>query len=139
MRSSKVRNRGLVAGYRSGLEEKIATSLHNRGVLDTKYEQHSIAYTAPSSTHKYTPDFTLPNGIIIESKGRFMPDDRAKHMLVKAQFPNLDIRFVFSRSKAPLYKGSPTSYADWCEKNGFKYADKDVPDNWLKEAPNGTR
>ncbi len=63
-----------------------------------------------------------------------MPDDRAKHLLVKAQHPNLDLRFVFSRSKAPLYKGSPTTYAMWCDKHGFKYADKDVPDAWLKEA-----
>ena len=24
-------------------------------------------------------------------------------------------------------------YADWCEKYGFKYADKWIPDKWLRE------
>lgn len=131
MRTFKAR--GLVAGYRSGLEEKIAASLAKRGVKDAQYEQHTIPYSAPATNHKYTYDFTLPNGIIIESKGRFMAEDRAKHLLVKAQHPHLDIRFVFSRSKSPLYKGSPTTYAMWATKHGFLYADRDVPDSWLAE------
>ena len=56
-----------------------------------------------------------------------------KHLCIKKQHPNLDIRFVFTSSKAKLRKGSKTSYADWCEKNGFLYADKDVPQEWLDE------
>ncbi|UZT50013.1 endonuclease I [Enterobacter phage 01_vB_Eclo_IJM] len=27
-------------------------------------------------------------------------------------------------SRSKLYKGSPTTYGAWCEKNGFKFADK---------------
>lgn len=124
--------RGIKHGYRSGLEKTIAAQLEAAG-LEVKYESMRVGYTKPSSEHKYTPDFPLPNGIIIETKGIFSADDRAKHLLVKAQHPQLDIRFVFSRSKSPLYKGSPTTYAAWCEKHGFLYADKVIPQAWLNE------
>lgn len=97
------------------------------------YETLKVQYESPATQHRYTPDFPLPNGVIVETKGRFVAADRAKHLLVKAQRPDLDIRFVFSNSKAKLYKGSPTSYAAWCEKHGFKYADKLIPEAWLKE------
>jgi hypothetical protein len=75
----------------------------------------------------------LENGIIIETKGRFLVADRKKHMLIKRQHPHLDIRFVFSNSKQKLNKASRTTYADWCNKNGFQYADKEIPVHWLKE------
>ena len=75
----------------------------------------------------------LPNGIIVETKGIFDSDDRKKHTLIQTQHPELDIRFVFTNSKAKLYKGSPTTYGAWCEKNGFKYADKLIPASWLAE------
>jgi hypothetical protein len=120
------------AAYRSGLEDKIAAQLDSKGV-PVVFEQYEVRYTVPESQHKYTPDFVLPNGIILEGKGIFDSDDRKKHVLIKTQFPELDIRFVFSNSKAKLYKGSPTSYAAWCDKNGFKYADKLVPLEWLNE------
>lgn len=86
----------------------------------------------------YTPDFLLPNGIIIETKGRFLPEDRRKHLEVRKQHPELDIRFVFSRASAPINKGSKTTYAMWCEKHGFLWADKQIPDDWLyEEKPKG--
>jgi len=46
---------------------------------------------------------------------------------------DFDIRFVFSSSKAKIRKGSKTSYADWCNKNGFLYADKLIPEEWFNE------
>ena len=81
----------------------------------------------------FTPDFILPNGIIIEVKGLFNSSDRKKHILVKDQHPDLDIRFVFSNSKSKLYKKSKSTYRDWCIKHGFLYADKDIPQEWIKE------
>lgn len=69
----------------------------------------------------------------METKGRFTATDRKKHLLVKAQRPDLDIRFVFSNSRAKLNKGSKTTYADWCNKHGFLYADKLIPTEWLDE------
>jgi len=96
-----------------------------------KYEQFKIKYEV-NEIRTYTPDFELPNGIIIESKGRFVAADRKKHLLVQKQYPSLDIRFVFSNSRAKISKGSKTTYAMWCEKNGFQYADKLIPKEWLE-------
>lgn len=121
-----------MGAYRSGLEAKNQEWLEKNGIK-AEYETHYIPYTVPQSDHKYTPDFILPNGIVVETKGLFDADDRKKHMLVREQHPEVDIRFVFSSSRSKLYKGSPTSYATWCEKNGFQYADKFIPVEWLKE------
>jgi len=129
-RSSKTL--GVVHGYRSGLEEKVSAQLVAAGI-NAAYEETKIEYIKPERTAKYTPDFVLPNGIIIETKGRFLTDDRQKHLLVKAQHPQLDIRFVFSRSATTISKASKTTYALWCQKYGFKYADKLIPQAWLKE------
>jgi hypothetical protein len=119
-------------GFRSGLEEDVAKMLTEAGVPFT-YEETKIKYIKPASEHQYTPDFVLDNGIIVETKGRFLIADRKKHMLIKRQQPHLDIRFVFSNSKQKLNKGSYTTYAQWCVKNGFMYADKTIPQDWLNE------
>lgn len=120
-------------GYRSGLEDRISEQLKSLSV-PFKYEEFKIKYEV-NEVRTYTPDFELPNGIIVESKGRFVAADRKKHLLVRVQNPFLDIRFVFSNSKAKISKGSKTSYADWCDKHGFLYADKLVPEEWINEAP----
>ena len=98
-----------------------------------------IEYTRPARQSKYTPDFVLTNsGIIVETKGRFMTDDRAKHLLLKAEHPHLDIRFVFSNPKQRISKASKTTYAMWCEKHGFKYAKGSIPIEWLRETKPNT-
>lgn len=123
---------GLKHGFRSGLEEKVAKALKEQGI-DPRYEQEKITYTVPARKATYTPDFRLPNGIYVETKGRFVVADRQKHLFIKAQHPELDIRFVFSNSKAKISKTSQTTYAMWCEQHGFLYADKEVPQEWLDE------
>ena len=119
-------------GFKSGLEENISKQIESKGI-EVQYESEKVAYTIPASEHTYNPDFRLPNGIIIETKGRFVLTDRKKHLLVKEQNPNLDIRFVFSNSKNKINKKSKTTYGDWCDKHGFKYADKEIPDSWFSE------
>lgn len=119
-------------GFRSGLEEKIAKQLEAAGI-PVVFEQYSVKYEIPASGHVYTPDFVLPNGIIIEGKGLFEADDRKKHLLIKQQYPELDIRFVFSNPLTKLYKGSKTTYAMWCVKYGFQFAKKLIPAEWFKE------
>lgn len=118
--------------YRSGSEVKIKDELNDQGV-SFEYEQYHINYVVPASDHKYTPDFVLPNGVVVECKGMFASDDRKKHELLQDQYPDLDIRFVFDNPNSKLYKGSPTTYAAWCEKRGFKYAKKSIPLSWIKE------
>jgi hypothetical protein len=119
-------------GWRSGLEERVAEQLDQLGVEYT-YEKLKLKYIRPASEHIYTPDFVLPNGIIVETKGRFLAADRQKHILVKRHNPELDIRFVFSNSNAKISKASKTTYAMWCRKNGYKFADKTIPTEWLNE------
>jgi hypothetical protein len=114
------------------LEERISAELDQAGVGYT-YEDQVIHYEKPQKVARYTPDFVLENGIIIETKGRFLTADRQKHLLVQKQHPEFDIRFVFSSSKQRISKKSKTTYANWCEKHGFMYADHSIPEEWLKE------
>lgn len=103
------------------------------------YEAITIPYTTPPTAHKYTPDwvFTAPDGcicpIVVESKGRFISSDRTKHLLVKAQNPEYAVRFLFSNAQAKINKNSKTTYAMWCEKHGFKWAHRKVPEAWVEE------
>lgn len=122
MTTSDRRDHALKEGWRSGLEEDVAKKLTSKGV-SYRYEakEDVVRYEQPARMARYTPDFALPNGIIIETKGRFVTKDRQKHLLIKAQHPGLDIRFVFSNPNARISKESSTTYAMWCEKHGFKY------------------
>lgn len=124
--------RGLVEGYRSGLEDKVADQLRSLSV-PVCYEATKIKYTPPLKTRSYCADFILPNGIIIETKGRFVTADRQKHKCIMAEHPMLDIRFVFSNPNQRISKTSKTTYAKWCEDHGFVYAAKLVPKDWLAE------
>ena len=136
--TSKIRARAIAAGYKSGLEERIASELEAQGV-PVLYEELTVRYEKPARASRYRPDFPLPNGIIIESKGRFVTADRQKHILIQRQFPELDIRFVFSRSAARISKASATTYAKWCDTHGFLWADASIPPEWLAEPPCKTR
>jgi len=135
---SKRRRHAIANGYRSGLEETISRQIADAG-LPVSYEEDKIEYVWPERTSKYTPDFKLPKQggfFFVETKGRWTVDDRQKHLLIKEQHPDLDIRFVFSNQNAPLYKGSPNRYCDWCDKHGFVYANKTIPPEWLQEGAN---
>lgn len=122
--------------YRSGLEASVSAQLTEAGV-PVIYEQDKLSYDIPATPHKYTPDFRIDRDdgsfFYVETKGLFAAEDRKKHLHVKRDNPDVEIRFVFSSSKAKLYKGSPTTYGMWCEKNGFRYADKLIPPAWLAE------
>lgn len=122
----------LESRYRSRFEARVAASLEAHGVV-YEYETFKVEYEVPARRAKYLPDFRLPNGIIVEAKGRFEAKDRARHLWIKAQHPHLDIRFCFQNASNRLYKGSPTSYADWCGKYGFTYCEKEIPITWINE------
>ena len=118
-------------GYRSGLEIKVKDHLKEKKVK-FKYEAIKIEWE-DLMYRTYTPDFILPNGIIVEVKGRFTSDDRRKHIAVKKQHPDLDIRFVFENSRRKLRKGAKSTYGEWCDKYGFRCYDRIIPEDWLKE------
>ena len=117
--------------YRSGLEKRTAQYLRKHKV---KFEYETLKVKWQDlRIRTYTPDFVLPNGIIIETKGRFIPSDRVKQLMVKEQNPELDIRFVFTNPKARLSKLSKSTDGDWCDKHGFQYAKETIPLSWIKE------
>ena len=114
----KKRRRHSTRRYRSGLENDVAAYLkkHQKKV---RYERLKIEWE-DLRYRTYT-------------KGICDVEDRRKHLAVRRQHPELDIRFVFSNCKAKLYKGSKTRYCDWCDKYDFKWEHRIIPEDWLKE------
>lgn len=131
----KINKVALKHGFRSGLEETINESL-NKSKKKFGYESEKISYIQPQTNHTYTPDFILTkkDGVkmYIESKGRWVKTDRLKFDLIFNQYPGIDIRFVFQNPNAKLYKGSKTTYAEYCDKKGWLWAKKEIPKEWLK-------
>lgn len=138
-------------GYRSGLEITNARVLDDAGV-SFEYEKHKLFYIVPARVASYKPDFVLSNGIVLETKGLFEVEDRQHHILLKQQHPELDIRFVFTRSANSITavfkkdvagnkvrRENITTYADWCRTHGFQFADKVPPLAWLTEPHSADR
>ena len=95
---------------KSGLEEIIYNELKNKKIHFV-YEGMKIIFQLPTQQKTYTPDFPINNSFIVEAKGGFNSQDRKKHKLIKAQKPELDIRFIFSNSKTKIGKKPPTKTA----------------------------
>lgn len=123
--------------YRSMFEVGIAKQLEKNGI-PFEYEREPIIYIQPAQTRKYNPDFFLPNGIIIEAKGRWTVEDRKKMINVFEQNPNLDIRMLFQHDDK-LNRNAKTRYSEWCTKRNIKFAIGPVPQEWLDEAQVGTK
>jgi hypothetical protein len=117
--------------YRSGLEKEVAAYLR-KTQKKVRYEVLKVEWE-DLRYRTYTPDFVLDNGIIIETKGIFDSEDRRKHREIQRQHPELDIRFVFSNAKAKLYKGAKSRYFNWCDQHKFQWANRVIPEDWLKE------
>ena len=114
--------------YRSGLEERVADLLSGLGIT-FEYESHKLAYTIQ---HLYCPDFTLPNGVILETKGYWEPEDRRKILAVKKDNPDVDIRMVFQSPFNTISKKSKTTYAQWCDKHDIPWTSfHNIPLEWL--------
>lgn len=120
---------------RSGFEALLTEQLQRQNV-DYEYEAVRIPFTPPAKVRHYTPDIILPNGIIVEIKGRFVSADRQKHKFIKAQYPDLDVRFVFQRATQKINKTSKTTYGMWCKSQGIKYAEGVIPKAWIEEPAN---
>jgi len=133
----KARYRRTAAGRRSKFEDRLVEDLKAQGI-EALYEPFFMRYR-PHTPKRYTPDIVLPNGIIIEAKGYFDAADRTKHLIIKQENPDLDIRFVFQRPDNKISPKSKTTYAGWCKRWGFPHAAKTIPETWLKEPPEATR
>lgn len=142
-RGYKVQHKG--NEFRSKFEHRIALSLEERGVK-YKYETEQLEYYTKvrsgvcedcDGTHVlqrrwYTPDFFLPNGIVIEAKGQFTSSNRVTLKAIREAHPTLDLRLVFMANNR-ISKSSDTTYIDWAEQFDFKYSLRGIPDEWLLE------
>lgn len=87
---------------------------------------------------EYIPDFLMlaksGKAILIECKGHFPSNQRAKMLAVKKAHPNTDIRFLFTNASERISKRSKTTYGQWCDKHGFKYSQgATIPKSWWLE------
>lgn len=115
--------------YRSQFEAMVALDLQDHGVA-FEYETKTITYELP---RVYTPDFVLPNGVIVEVKGYFPPEQRRKMIEVKRANPDLDIRLLFQRAQGKIGQGPRAlTVAGWAEANGFPWAEGTVPPEWYR-------
>lgn len=130
MRPRKTLSTSPASPYRSKLEAKVAELLP-----EVRYETRKLDYVVPASKHKYLIDFELGPNDYIEVKGRLLPSERKKYLLVRECNPEITLRFFFDKSDNRIYKGSPTTYAAWCEANGFEWTDikRGLPDSWIKD------
>ena len=120
-------------GYRSGFEAEVGPPLETHGAL---YEPVRIQYDLHLRA-TYTPDWLLPDQcIVLEAKGRFPKEDRDKLLLIKQQYPDLDIRIIFQSLTAKTSPKVGQTYAQWAEVNGFPCCKgPGVPDDWLTHKP----
>ena len=113
--------------YRSKFEAGVAASLNERRV-PFQYATLTLDYVIEA---KYTPDFILPNGVIIETKGRLLKEDRRKMIAVKKQHPDLDIRFVFQNGNDKISRAKRSvTYGQWATRHGFKWSSGFIPNSW---------
>lgn len=120
---------------RSKLELHFESLLQEYGV-QYEYEVTKVPYIIPASNHTYTVDWTLLNGMLIETKG-YLEDhaERKKYVLIKEQHPEIDIRFVFQDPNKKC-GGMKTTHAQWANKCGFKWCsikDTEQLKKWITE------
>ena len=116
--------------YKSRFERRFASDLKQRRIV-FDYEKHKFSYQP--KIKNYTPDFYMPEfDLFVETKGFFNVADRVKHLLIKEQHPDVDIRFVFMNPFTKINRKSSTTYASWCEEHGFQYAEERIPKEWIK-------
>ena len=130
--------------YRSKFEASVGHQLEELK-REFEYETESIRFIQPSVQRLYKPDFIIKTRsgktIYIEAKGLWTYEDRYKHLLIKQQHPDIDIRFVFQRASTRVSKGSRLTYRDVCEGRGrgiwsgvtWPYSELTIPKEWLSE------
>lgn len=131
--------------YRSKLEV-LTAQLLTKNKINFEYEAKRIPFrsrvksgvcgecdcTTVYQKRQYLPDFTLPDGHVIEAKGRLTSSERTKFLGIRAFNPELRVSFVFGADNK-LSKGKPKRYSDWCKENGFDYGVKQLPPSCLPQ------
>ena len=145
-RHTRADKRGL-GKFRSRSEKRVADHLRAQDIA-YRYEKTRIYYRQAKGsmycpncgevpgfiTKKYLPDFELSNGVFIEVKGRFTSIDRNKLKAVKKYHPELNICLLFDNDRVVEGSRNRIRYGEWANANGFPWAVRDVPEEWLKYA-----
>ena len=115
--------------FRSKFEAEVALMLGNRKI-DFEFEPDKLPYQPDPKV--YIPDFYIPkNEVYIDVKGSLLQSDRDKHLLVKKQNPEVEVKFFFANPNKKIYKGSKTTHADWADRHGFDWSYKKIPMEWF--------
>lgn len=129
---------------RSKFEYTVAVALVEAGV-EFGYEERSYPWweKLPRAVCKscgekdcqvarsYTPDFFLPNGNIIEAKGRFTSKDR-KIAAAMREIIGSNFKMLFMTNNW-LNKNKKSRYGDWCDARDIEWAvGPKVPKEWLR-------
>jgi len=114
--------------FKSGFERTVAANLAARGA-GFVYEGLEFPYTLNGVYH---PDIQLENGIVVELKGLLDRESKRKMAAIRKQYPDLDIRFLFMSADKKI-PGSKQTHGQWATKNGFKWAEREIPQEWLDE------
>lgn len=114
----------ILAPYKSKFEQEFA-SLYPQ----LEYEKDKIKYTVE---HTYHPDWKIKENTYIETKGLWKSADRAKHLYLREQHPEITVYLVFQNPNNKLSRVSKTTYSAFCEKHGIPWATIDsVPEEWF--------
>ena len=118
--------------YKSKLEIQVAEYLGE----DAEYEREYIEFVQPEKQRKYCPDFKTKAGVYIECKGKWVTEDRLKHVWLREQHPDKRIILLFQNPDVKINKRSKTTYGDWATKNGIEWLDwrdKNIPRDLIIE------
>ena len=113
------------APYKSKFEQEF----HSR-YPQLQYETNKLKYTVE---HTYNPDWKIKENVYIETKGLWRAADRAKHLHMREQHPEVTVYLVFQNPNNRLSRVSKTTYGEYCTKHGIEWATIDnVPEAWFK-------
>ena len=129
----RLRQTAILKGYRSGLEEDISKQLRKLKIK-FEYESTKLPYLVPSISRIYTPDFILANGIVLETKGRWLLEDRKKIELIKEQYPLLDLRMIFNYSRSKSVKDQRLPIQRFAKNLGYLLLIRRSPFNGSKKS-----
>lgn len=125
---TKSKSDNLKSKYERNVAEIITKKL-NKSINDI-YEVKSFKYQQKPKS--YTPDWQISENVYIETKGYLDTADRQKLILVKEQNPEITICLLLQTPNHKITKQSKTTYAEWAEKNGFKWSSGlTIPEEWF--------
>jgi hypothetical protein len=103
----------------------------NMDQLKIPYQYEAVTLTYQHAPQKYTPDFILPNGFIVEFKGKMTAEVRKKLVSIKRSNPEKKIGIVFQKANNKLSsRPNATRYWEWAEANGYLWSEAYVPKAW---------